>query len=523
MNFLNNKILKNLYILNYLLIFFFFLYSIYTLRYQYDGHHIGLIYSNSIDLIKGKLPYKEIFIQYGFLTTLINSIILLLFDNKVFFISFFNIIFYSLGILFVSKTINNLVNKNYALIATIVILFNHPIPWLPWSNYITFFFISISLFLLSNKKSYFFLISFFLSLAVLSRQDCFIAVLFSFTFFSIFYLFGQNKINFKFVFKIFSGFFLPIIFFLLYLFFLNIYREWNNYLLIPNFYLDLHNTSVIDLVFNYFVFFTSNSFFDFIHNPQFFLISIILICNSILILLKIFNKIKIPNNIFMIVLLSIFLSSLSIQIELFRLYTSVIFGLIPLLYFLSKIKENELNRNLKLLIILPSIYSFVFYPMGNNDQFKKLMFGALKAELNNNQYDYFKWPKTKVNTINLINDLVKRCNVEYLDNLTFDSLLSTIGNHDRIRLLPYEKASLKNAKFHTFIDSIKNPNLNFIELINKQIQKQNIILLINENNNIYKNNKIKFTSSYNKVEINESDIVGKPKILKIYFPSKCQS
>ena len=71
MNFLRISFLKNLSLLNYLLIFSFFIYSIYIIRYQYDGHHIGLVYSNALDFINGRLPYKEIFIQYGFLTTLI--------------------------------------------------------------------------------------------------------------------------------------------------------------------------------------------------------------------------------------------------------------------------------------------------------------------------------------------------------------------------------------------------------------------------------------------------------------------
>ena len=46
--------------LNIVLILFFFLFSIYVIRYHYDGHHIGLIYSNALDLINGKTPYKEI-------------------------------------------------------------------------------------------------------------------------------------------------------------------------------------------------------------------------------------------------------------------------------------------------------------------------------------------------------------------------------------------------------------------------------------------------------------------------------
>ena len=89
MNFLRVIFLKNLSLINYLLIFSFFIYSIYIIRYQYDGHHIGLVYSNAIDFINGRLPYKEIFIQYGFLTTLIHSLILSIFENSVL-ISLFN-------------------------------------------------------------------------------------------------------------------------------------------------------------------------------------------------------------------------------------------------------------------------------------------------------------------------------------------------------------------------------------------------------------------------------------------------
>jgi hypothetical protein len=521
MNFLKLKILKNINFINYFLILIFFFYSIYVVRYQYDGHHIGLVYSNAIDLIKGKLPYKEIFIQYGFLTTLIHSLILLLFENKVFLISLFNIIFYSLGILFTSKTIKNLINKDYAFLGTIVILFNHPIPWLPWSNYIAFFFVSISLFLLSRQKIFFFLISLTFSLAILSRQDFFIPITFSFILFSIILLLSRTTINFTNILQILSGFFLPIIFFLIYLIFLDIYKDWLDYLILPKYYLEVYNTSLINLMFNYIAFFSIESFFNFIYTPQYFLISIILISNTVFIFLKIINKIKIPNNIFYIILLSLSLSLLSLKIELFRLYTSVIFGLIPLFYFLNKIEDADLKYNLKLLIILPSLYSIIFYPFGNNKQFEKLEFHTLNLKLTNSDYDYVKWPDTKVNTINLINNLSKKCTVQYLDNLSFDTFLSTIGNYDRIRLIPFEKKDLKDTNFHYFLDSIKNTEDNFIKLINKEIEKQNIIVLIDENNNVYKDNEIKFTPSYTNLKINESLVPGKPKILRVYFPSKC--
>ncbi len=521
MNFLKLKILKNLPIFNIIIILFFFIYSIFVVRYQYDGHHIGLIYSNANDLIKGKLPYKEIFIQYGFLTTLIHALILLLFDNKFFFISFFTILFYFLGIYFISKSVNELINKEYAIIATVVILFNHPIPWLPWSNYIVFFFISVCFYFLSIDKKNFFLISLFLGLAILTRQDTFIAIIFSFILYFIFYFLNKGKVYMKNIIKGFFGFLLPVLLFLSYLILYDIFDVWLNYLTIPSLYLELYNASLFDLIFDYIIFFSINSFLDFIYVPQYFLISIILISNSIVISLKIFNKIKIPNNVFYITLLSLFLSSLSLKIELFRLYTSVIFGLIPLLYLLNNIKNNELKRNLILLIILPAIYSFFFYPYGGNKQFYNKDFVNSEIKLLNNHYDYFIWPETKIISINEITNLSNKCDVQFLDNLTFDTMFSTVGLHDRIRLLPYEKSSIKFSKLHLHINSIKNPNQNFIELINSEIKNQNIILLINENNNIYKNSEIKFTSFYNSIDINESNVIGKPKILKIYYPSKC--
>ena len=185
MNFFRLWFYKNISSINYLVIFLFFIYAIFITRFHYDGHHIGLIYSNSLDLINNKLPYKDIFIQYGLLTTIINSLILLIFNDKIFFIILFNSIFYSLGILFISKTIKQFTDVKLAIFSTIIILFNHPIPWLPWSNYIAFFFISVGLFLLSKNKKNYFIIGFLFGASILSRQDFFFPIFVSII---IFYL-----------------------------------------------------------------------------------------------------------------------------------------------------------------------------------------------------------------------------------------------------------------------------------------------------------------------------------------------
>ena len=74
------------------LIAFSFFKSLDIYRYVYDGHHHGLIFSNAIDLLEGKEPYKEIWIQYGFLSTYIHSIVITLFGKKLLYINIFTII-----------------------------------------------------------------------------------------------------------------------------------------------------------------------------------------------------------------------------------------------------------------------------------------------------------------------------------------------------------------------------------------------------------------------------------------------
>ena len=59
------------YIAILIAIFSFFI-SIWQAQYIYDGHHWGLMASNAKDLLDGKTPYKDIFIQYGLFTTIVH-------------------------------------------------------------------------------------------------------------------------------------------------------------------------------------------------------------------------------------------------------------------------------------------------------------------------------------------------------------------------------------------------------------------------------------------------------------------
>ena len=506
--------------LRFFICFLFCIYAFQVSRNIYDGHHFGLIYSNAIDLLNGKEPYKEIFIQYGIITPLINSIVLFLSNNKAIFIYITTIFFYATSVLLISEIIKKKININYSYLVIFLIFFNHPIPWLPWSNYTMFFFIILSIYYLYNKENLF-LFGFFIALAILSRQELFLSVLISFFIWIVIEL-SKNKIvpKYKNIIKILIGFFIPLFLFLIFLYQNDIFSYWYQYLYIPSYYLDLYGISLFNLILEYIKFFTTDGFFSFVVTPQYLLISIILISNTLFIMGHIMGKLKFEKQILYISILTICLSSLSLKIEIFRLYTSVVIGLIPLLIFIKNLSSRDLRNKITVSLVAIMTYSFVFYNFGNNPVFTKTKFSEnLKVDIE--QYRFFNWPKYKVKSLKFINELTNNCEVEFLENITFDTLLGVNPKYERIKLLPYEKASVKNSNFHKYLNNIKNPNTHYFDKINLEIKKNNIILLLELNNNFLNEKEINFDSSYKVYRINKSLDENKPNFLKIYYPEKC--
>ena len=72
-------------------------------QYIYDGYHWGFIFSNSLDLIDGKIPYKEIFLEYGILQTILNSIILIIFNKNIYSLLAFTCILYSISLYLITN------------------------------------------------------------------------------------------------------------------------------------------------------------------------------------------------------------------------------------------------------------------------------------------------------------------------------------------------------------------------------------------------------------------------------------
>ncbi len=520
--FKNNKFIISIFFLLILSIF----YSINTHIYVYDGHHHGLMFSNAQDLLKGKLPYKEIFIQYGFLTTILHAFSIKIFGELILSINILTILAYSFGVLFLSLTVARYTNYFYSLICTILLLSHHPVAWLPWSNYLAFFFLSAAIYSLHfNYTRYQFISGLLLGFASLSRENYIIFILLSLFLTSIcvwLINFKDKKVLFKKISLILGGFLLPIILFFFYLIVNKIFFYWADYLMLPSLYLERYNIGLFALITNYVIFFLTNAFYQFINDPQYLIISIILISNTILVLHHLFVEKNKNLNLIFLLFLSIFSSVVSLGIELFRLYTSVIIGVVPFFYLIFNIKDFEYKNIFLTCIFFLSVFCIIFYPTGNYKTFKNL---NKKESYFFNDIPYFKyqkWEDYKSNPLkhiyNIKEKIIKNCNIKYFVNFSFDSFYSSIFELENLIIFTGIRSdSLKNDLIFNYF----NKSRNILERINEETSKNNLILLISENNYYIDKNKIGINYSYANKEIELSKNIEKPKILRIYYPQNC--
>jgi hypothetical protein len=128
------------------------LFSLWQGAYDIDPHHWGLMLSNAKDLYEGQTPYKDIFIQYGILTTILQTFAFGLGKNMLSIIVITSIC-YVIGILLVYATaLNVLKNKTTALYVFILLVLFHPLAMYPWSNYIAFPFFMYGVYVLTNPN-----------------------------------------------------------------------------------------------------------------------------------------------------------------------------------------------------------------------------------------------------------------------------------------------------------------------------------------------------------------------------------
>ena len=305
--------------------------------------------SNAKDLSFGLTPYKDIFIQYGFLTTLIQSIAFSYFGHNLFALMIVTSVAYSIG-LYLIYNISEMCGFTAArsLVLILICVLIHPIVIYPWSNYIAF-----PLLLLGLKSTLFnnsikfgcSIGGIFFGLAVLSREGLAPAVLI--------YLLGSFCIEtlhsralsacIQTLFYRFIGFIIPISVFLMYLYYIDVLHYWANLTIsLPRIYAEVMfpNMRSFSIYQPWLIVNILSPLFHQLYisiselEPRWMLFFTICIINILILIKGLFDKNF--NNLYVknlkIALLSLLLLSSSLHLpEIFRLATGSVVGLINLL------------------------------------------------------------------------------------------------------------------------------------------------------------------------------------------------
>tara|TARA_B100001175_G_scaffold317425_1_gene334290 strand:- start:1595 stop:3145 length:1551 start_codon:yes stop_codon:yes gene_type:complete len=504
---------KLIFILSFLIIIFFFNKSINVFSHVYDGGHHGSIFLNGLEILNGKVPYKEIFLQYGYLNALINSISIHLFNHDIIAIYFNTAFFYFLSIFFLALTSKSFTNIYGYIITLTILLFNHPLPEYPWPNYSAFFFLVLSfyIFRIDNNKSLFFS-GFLMALSCLSRENFYYFIIPSLIIFNMliyFYIRDKQKIIFLSL-----GFILPVCFFFIYLIINGIFFDWFSFQKLPYLYLDRYDAGFIELFIKFILFFFTDVIFNIINEPQYLVIFIILLFNVFILIEELFKK-KQPNiKVLFISIICLSSSIVSLNYELFRLYTSISIGLPLILYRLNLSKVDDKNILFLFILLFVSLYSIFYFPSGNVNFFKKINFENSFSSKNIKYFKNQKWDNSKWDFVNKIKDIDTKiknnCDIEFVLNLTPDAFVLVISNLKRIQL-----SHLFNE--HLGRDFAILLQKDFQEKVSNEILNNNIYIYSMENNiDILKSNL------ENYVIIDTFNVKGlKGSNVRVYAPNNC--
>lgn len=440
--------------------------------YNLDPHHWGLMLSNAKDLYEGKLPYKEIFIQYGFLTTIIQSIAFSLFGTLEAIISITSLA-YIIGIVLIYfitfELTKNLKLSVYSLISCFLV---HPIVIYPWANYIAFPFIALGIFLcIKNSKNaiYLFFSGLSFGMAFLSREGLLPTILFIFISSALIEAMNSdvNKIStFGFNFgSMFFGFLLPILIFLIYLSHYDLLFYW--YKLswqLPKIYIfemfpDVSKFGGFYALFSLCKFMIQSTLkFDF----RWIIFSLITLLNLIIIfsftLKKNFYFLRVELIKISFWSLALLTSSLHL-FEIFRLATGSIIGIIVFFVFFEHYKKADL---IFLVLSISLVFSSGKSDSGNYFFPDKSIIETAKYVDSPSFFKGQKW-KPEVSTYyeNIDNDLKRiksSCNIKFQYNGTLDAFLQVLSPFAQYQIAPF--FTIKS------FDALRS-DLNFTEKIKK--------------------------------------------------------
>ena len=463
-------------------------------RNQYSNH-VFLVFNEAYEILNGMQVYKEVYIKYGIGQAIINVVSLYLFGSNWFSIYLTANIFYFLSIFFVLLTSIKLKFDASESFFLIIILINiHPKLVMPWANYLAFLPLSVSLYLLllEEKKINLFFAGFLLATACLIRETILVSAIIILIFISIHLMIKEKR---NYIYPYFAGFFLPLLVFIIYMLTSSNYLFWHEliystykYESLRNFgyYINDENTD-LRKIYIYLLGPFRSLFLTFIDTLLNFWTDWILVYASYALCAYVIYKWifkKNQNNKInsQLIIISIYSLSLIIQclnqVEIFRISTSSIFGILVLNFFFIKIIKNIKIKNSIYIITLVLLYLNSYGTWARhmtNKKFYELSFFNIKENfrnifINENIIDYKKIKEFGIMNYDIsihefFNKFRERCT-----DLVKERDIKYSYNHDHAWELNYF-CGTRPAYYYLFPS--KEPSTNFLRIYNdaKYIKK----------------------------------------------------
>ena len=504
-------------------------------QFIYDGYHWGFIYTNALELLNGKIPYREIFLEYGILSVLVNSFLLIIFDRDLFSLIAFTCLCYSVTLYLVGKITLKLTNNIIYSFTTVAVLFLlYPWPTSPWPNFYSFMFscLFISSYLSKDlKKSY--VSGIYLACAYLCLTTIFnFIIIFYFLLISIILIFFRKILEKESITKL-KNFVITFVtslsLYFIFLYSQNLLDIWVIYQKLPFIFNDaFEGYSTLGFLMKYANFVFIYSFKNFIFEPQWSLYSIFILSNFILILINIKNlykknEIKINTELLLINLYILSLNFYGQVLGLEKLATSMSLGAISLTILILKIKSEDTKLITNFIIIFITLYSLFFSYSLKESKISGIRHTHLEElvdkenKIKNSKIRYFKnqkWKEKNWEVLNIISEtqdkINSNCKIEFGANLTVDNFYHSMIEYKKIQVIPF---FFKHTGY--ILRDYIEPEL--IKNLQKLIDINNIYIITAESND-----QLLDLSNYDdpiKVELKSKKI--NKEYLKIFFPKNC--
>ena len=519
----------------YLIILISITIGIFNSQFVNDGYHWGFIYANSMDILYGKKIYKEIFLEYGLLQSLINYLIIKYINDSVLSIQVYTIIIYSLSFLFIFKIVFNITNNDkLSFLSVLMIFIINPWAISPWPIYHSFFFTTLFVyFFLKNNKFSPYLSGLFLFFSYLSYTTLYnfillflLFILLSFIFIDKFFL--KKNINLKLI-KLVISFVILFFVFLYFLIHKEILMEWLKYQKIPFLIKENFNLSFVVLVIDYIDFIIYRPFFNLVYEPQWLIYSLLFISNIFLILIylyKIFSKKEYDKINYEIFIILLFILSLNIiaQVKTFSYVScSLSLSIIPFAILFKKINNKENQIIIIFILSFITIYSLFNFDMKFSkyaeDRYRSIkhLYELENKKLNQKKISYLKYFKLDDNywnfifeQNNLISNIKKNCKNINGVNLTEDTYLYLLIGPNSFQKVPFYLDS-SIYKLNDIFDSELKKKIQY------RINDNSIFLITNKNNE----KNLTFNKHYEIIKIYKKTNKIIDEEFRIIFPKKC--